>query len=146
MIRWAFRTRFIPAKCKLICLSFVPVCLTALQSEDHNMPEILYHLREFRDQLLNIFWTTTPTSLVFALYTFYHWCTTISYVTWCFSLKTSNIHLIVLTLKSLSLFPTEAPGLQPTTNWHTTKQQYHLTSTSLEHYFPYWYHLLFIIY
>ena len=45
-----------------ICLSFVPVFLTALQSGDHNMPEILHLLREFRDELLYTFWMTTVTS------------------------------------------------------------------------------------
>ena len=77
----------------------------------HNMPEILYHLREFRDELLNTFGMTTPLhdykSCLHSLH-FYHWCTTLSYVIWCVSLKISNIHRNVLTLKTTSLSPTAA--------------------------------------
>ena len=56
MIRRAFKTSSIPAKRKLY-LSLVRSRLsyTALQSGDHNMPEISSLLREFKEELLNTF-------------------------------------------------------------------------------------------
>ena len=123
MIRRAFKTSSIPAKHKpylSLVHSRLSYCFPVWRPQHARDSVSLERVqRRATKYILNDY---TSASLVFTPYTFNHWCTTLSYVIWCFSLKASNIHLNVWTLRTMSPFPTAALGLLPTTNWHTTKQ------------------------
>ena len=113
-----FRILFL-LKASFICLSFVSVSLTALKSGDHNMPEILYLLRELKDELLNTFWTTTPLTI----YKSRHCSLNSPSLMYCFELG-----YLMFPFKNIK-YPSEWFNIKDYITF--SKQQHHLTGTSI---------------